>query len=432
MTRLHGWGGYPFIEADVITPTTRSECQKPVQDNTLIARGMGRSYGDSANAPTVLQTTCLDHYIDFDQTIGLLTCEAGITIRDLLPLIVPQSWFVPVTPGTSYVTIGGAIASDVHGKNHHGAGTFGQHVRAITVLLGTGEVVSASRTERPDLFHATCGGMGLTGVILSATIQLVPILSSNIRQCTLKANCLEDACEQFEANAAATYSVAWIDCVARGNALGRSVLMLGEHADDGQLNFTVKNPVTMPIHSPAALLNHWSVSAFNALYYSKAKDQHCATIPLRPFFYPLDSIGQWNRLYGKPGFIQYQCVLPKADGVLNMRALLTKIAESGAGSFLAVLKQFGAQNENLLTFPMAGYTLALDFKLTDQIKKLAVELDAMLIAMGGRLYLSKDALMSEASFKAMYPRWQKFETVRAKYGAVGKFASAQSKRLGLL
>lgn len=431
MTRLHGWGGYPVIEADVITPTTRSGCQKLVQNNTLIARGMGRSYGDSANATTVLQTTYLDHYIVFDQTTGLLTCEAGVTIGNLLQLIVPQGWFVPVTPGTSYVTIGGAIASDVHGKNHHGAGTFGQHIRTITMLLGTGEVVTTSPAERPDLFHATCGGMGLTGIILSAMIQLLPIQSCNIAQRTLKATCLEDACAQFEANTDATYSVAWIDCVARGKALGRSVLMLGEHANDGHLNFTARNSIAMPVHAPAALLNHWSVSVFNAIYYGIAKDQHSATIPLQSFFYPLDSIGQWNRLYGNPGFIQYQCVLPKADGIKNMRALLTKIAESGAGSFLSVLKQFGEQNDNLLSFPMAGYTLALDFKFTDAIKKLTRELDAMVIHMGGRLYLSKDALMTEQSFKATYPRWQEFEAVRDKYGAIGRFASTQSKRLGL-
>lgn len=431
MTRLHGWGGYPLIDATVINPPTLAGCKRLVEDHTLIARGQGRSYGDSANASTVLQTTYLDHYLAFDKTTGLLACEAGLSIHELLQLIVPQGWFVPVTPGTSYVTIGGAIASDVHGKNHHGAGTFGQHVRSITLMLGSGDIVTTSPTERPDLFHATCGGMGLTGIILNATIRLIPIQSSNIAQRTLKASCLEEVCTQFEATAEATYSVAWIDCVARGQALGRSVLMLGEHSTDGQLGYTVKKPITMPVYAPAVMLNRWSVSAFNALYYCKARVQQSQTIPMQLFFYPLDSIGQWNRLYGKPGFIQYQCVIPKAYGIRNMRTMLTKISESGASSFLAVLKQFGTQNNNLLSFPMAGYTLALDFKLTHRIKKLVSELDAMVIDMGGRLYLSKDALMSEQTFKTTYPRWQEFEAVRAKYGAIGKFASRQSKRLGL-
>ena len=225
---IHGWGGYPTIDAQVITPNSLSSCHKPIEIQPLIARGMGRSYGDSANAPTVLQTTYLDHFIAFDKVRGLLTVEAGVTIREILKLIVPNGWFIAVTPGTSFVTIGGAIASDVHGKNHHVMGTFGQHLQSVTMLLGTGEIVTTSPTERPDLFHATCGGMGLTGLILTATIKLISIHSATITQTTIKTSCLEEACEQFEANCAATYSVAWIDCLARGKELGRSVLMLGE------------------------------------------------------------------------------------------------------------------------------------------------------------------------------------------------------------
>ncbi len=428
--KIHGWGGYPMTEASVIEPLSLSTCKDYLQ-SPLIPRGMGRSYGDSANASTVLQTTYLDHFIAFDHTSGLITLEAGVLIRDVLKVIVPKGWFIPVTPGTSYVTVGGAIASDVHGKNHHVTGTFGQHIRSMTLLLGTGEIVTTCLTENPDLFHATCGGMGLTGVILMATIQLIPIQSAAITQTTIKTSCLEEVCEAFEENSGATYSVAWIDCITMGKGLGRSVLMLGEHANYGEREINLKEPAQVPIHTPSFLLNKATVSAFNALYFGKSPELKKETVSMLPFFYPLDAIGGWNKLYGRAGFVQYQFVLPKTDGVTNMHRILQRIAESGAGSFLAVLKHFGEANNNLLSFPMAGYTLALDFKLTNMTIDLLKSLDDMVVGMGGRIYLTKDALMSERSFKKTYPNWQEFESVRHKYGAIGKFASTQSQRLGL-
>jgi len=431
-TTISGWGGYPKQDAQVLSPSSCSALQSQALTHpSFIARGMGRSYGDSANAPVVVQTTYCDHFLAFDANTGLLTAEAGIMLRDILRVIVQQGWFLPVTPGTSYVTLGGAIASDVHGKNHHVAGTFGQHVKSMTLLLGTGEVVTVSPTEHADLFHATCGGMGLTGVILSATIQLIPIQSAFITQKTIKADCIEAACEAFEANSRATYSVAWIDCLAKGKELGRSVLMVGEHADSGSLDLTIKDPIAVPVHTPAALLNSMTMKAFNTAYWTKTKDNKTQTVPLMPYFYPLDAIGGWNKLYGKVGFVQYQFVLPKTDGITNMRQILTQIAQSGQGSFLAVLKQFGAANDNLLSFPIEGYTLALDFKMTPSTIPLLHKLDDMVADMGGRVYLAKDAVMREVSFKTTYPNWEQFELVRQKYGAIGKFASAQSKRLGL-
>jgi len=431
-TTISGWGGYPTQEAQVITPLSLSAYKASLQHYpSVIARGMGRSYGDSANAATVLQTTYCDHFIAFDAASGLLTVEAGVTLREILKVTVRNGWFLPVTPGTSFVTVGGAIASDVHGKNHHIAGTFGQHVVSITMLLGTGEVVTTSPTQLPDLFHATCGGMGLTGVILTATIKLIPIKSAYINQRTIKAGSIEEACEAFEANSSSTYSVAWIDCLATGRHLGRSVLMVGEHADSGGLNLKIKNPITVPIYTSAALLNSVTMRAFNKAYWAKSAHNKSQTVPLLPYFYPLDAIGGWNKLYGKAGFVQYQFVLPKADGVGNMRKILTQIAQSGAGSFLAVLKQFGPANQNLLSFPIEGYTLALDFKMSASVIGLLSGLDDMVADMGGRVYLTKDAVMREASFKTTYSKWQEFEAVRQKYGAIGKFASAQSKRLGL-
>jgi len=429
---ISGWGNYPRQDAQVITPLSPSAYQiQLAKCPSAIARGMGRSYGDSANASVVIQTTYSDHFIAFDNVTGLLAVEAGVLLRDILKVTVKQGWFLPVTPGTSFVTVGGAIASDVHGKNHHVVGTFGQHVVSITMLLGTGEVVTTSPTQLPDLFHATCGGMGLTGVILSAAIQLIPIKSAHISQRTIKAGCIEAACEAFEANSSANYSVAWIDCLATGKGLGRSVLMTGEHADNGGLDLPIKDPITMPAHTPAALLNSVTMRAFNNAYWAKASNNKNQNMSLLPYFYPLDVIGGWNKLYGKAGFVQYQFVLPKTDGVANMRQILTNIAKTGQGSFLAVLKQFGPANQNLLSFPIEGYTLALDFKMSQSTIDLLQRLDDMVAGMGGRVYLTKDAVMREVSFKTTYPNWERFEGVRHKYGAIGKFASVQSQRLGL-
>lgn len=431
--KIYGWGKYPAIDAKVLLPQTHVDCANYLKSNEIVLpRGMGRSYGDSANSPTVIESTYLDHFIEFDDATGILACEAGASIREILQLIVPKGWFVPVTPGSSFVTIGGAIASDVHGKNHHLSGTFSEHLLSFDLMLGSGEIISVTKDNYPDLFRATCGGMGLTGMILSASFQCKPIQSSRIIQSTIKTNCLEEVCEQFEENHASTYSVAWIDCLAKGKQLGRSLLMLGEHSQDGTLELGKKKSQNLPIDMPQSLLNHYSIKVFNALYYhrvfSKTKTE---TISFEPYFYPLDAIGNWNRLYGKAGFVQYQFVLPKVVGVKGLRQILEVIVKSGKGSFLAVLKAFGRANENYLSFPIEGYTLALDFKMSEGTVQLIKQIDSMVVELGGRIYLTKDALMTEASFKKTYPQWEQFEEVRAKFGAIGKFASSQSKRLGL-
>lgn len=431
-TKISGWGNYPRQESECVTlPSASSLCSAVNQVGSLLPRGRGRSYGDSANAPKVLVTSLCDHFIFFDELTGELSAESGITLREILSVIVPKGWFLPVTPGTSYATLGGAIASDVHGKNHHIAGTFGEHVTSLNLVLGTGELITTSRREHADLFHATCGGMGLTGIIISATIQLIPVGSSFISQQSIKAACIEEACDAFEDYKDATYSVAWIDCLARGKQLGRSVLMLGEHAKVGGLDIELKEPVELPFTTPSQLLNSVTMRTFNNAYWYQAKDLFHQITPLMPYFYPLDAIGNWNRLYGKDGFLQFQCVIPKNGGVANMRRLLADIADSGHGSFLAVLKQFGRANSNLLSFPAEGYTLALDFKVNDSTMQMFKRLEAITLEMGGRLYLAKDAVMQEKTFKASYPNWEEFEDVREKYGAIGKFSSAQSKRLGL-
>lgn len=429
---ISGWGNYPQKKTQLLKPSSRSKLRINLQkQKSLISRGMARSYGDSSIASVVMQTTYLDHFIEFDPNSGLLTAEAGITLREILKVIVPMGWFIPVTPGTSYVTLGGAIASDVHGKNHHIAGTFSHHVKFMDILLGTGEIVTASSADNIDLFKATCGGMGLTGIIICATIQLTPIHSSQIRQKTIKTNCIEATCEAFEENSSSTYSVAWVDCLTKGKNLGRSVLVLGEHVDNGDLKLGMRDPINVPDYVPSTLINSITMKIFNSVYWYKAKNNHQEVVSLIPYFYPLDAIGYWNKLYGKVGFLQYQCVIPKVNGITNLRKLLVEISKYGESSVLAVLKNLGKANDNFLSFPTEGYTLALDFKLTTSIIKLLHQLDNLVIEMGGRVYLTKDAIMQESTFKIMYPKWKEFEFVRQKYGAIGKFSSNQSKRLGL-
>ncbi|MBI5257582.1 MAG: FAD-binding oxidoreductase [Burkholderiales bacterium] len=430
---LHGWGRYPRLEAQVARPRAAADCAGLLAGpGPLIARGLGRSYGDSALAAQVLSTASLDHFQAFDPATGVLRCEAGVSLADILRCFVPRGWFLPVTPGTRFVTVGGAIASDVHGKNHHLDGTFANHVRSLVLLLGNGECVTASPGENAELFHATCGGMGLTGIILGAEIQLQAIRSSEIVETTLRCPDLGSVLQAFDTHARARYSVAWIDCLARGARLGRSLLMLGDHAQEGPLGLQPGAPLPVPVDLPAGLLNRSTMRAFNALYYRRVRQARSTRrIPFEPFFYPLDALANWNRLYGRPGFVQYQFVLPRSAGLAGLREVLERIAASGRGSFLAVLKVFGPANRNLLSFPTEGYTLALDFKAEPAVFELLDTLDRSVLQHGGRLYLTKDARMSEATFKAGYPQWQAFEDVRARWFAHGRFASAQSRRLGL-
>jgi decaprenylphospho-beta-D-ribofuranose 2-oxidase len=330
------------------------------------------------------------------------------------------------------VTVGGAIASDVHGKNHHKAGCFSECVHSFTLMLPDGRVVTCSREEHRELFLATCGGMGLTGVILTATFRLQPVQSAYIRETIIRSQNLEEIFNLFRENQGATYSVAWIDCLAKGDRLGRSVLMLGEHADSGPLTPLPVRTFSMPMDLPGGLLNRYSVSWFNHLYYQRSPVfVEGRLAPLEGFFFPLDKIAHWNRLYGRKGFTQYQLVLPLAASFAGLTQILQKIGAAGLGSFLAVLKLFGPENDNYLSFPLAGYTLALDFKIEDRLFPLLDELDRVVVDHGGRLYLTKDVRMPQEVFQKGYPRWEQFAELRARYGLPAKFNSLQSRRLGV-
>lgn len=431
---LTGWGKYPRTDAQVIRPVSARDIAEIRADDAtpVIARGMGRSYGDSSLSARVIDTRSLDYFVSFDDSSGILTCAAGVTLADILQVFVPKGWFLPVTPGTRFITVGGAIASDVHGKNHHIEGSFCDHILSFTLATAGRGVVHCSRESQPELFTATCGGMGLTGIILEATFKMRPISSAYIEQTTLKAANLGEALALFDAHASATYSVAWIDCLASGSRLGRALLSLGQHARHGELRPGTAPGPGIPFDMPAAMLNRYSVAAFNALYYSRVrKAGNKALVHYQPFFYPLDGISHWNRLYGRRGFLQYQFVLPRSAGPEPLAAILKRIADSGKGSFLAVLKTFGRGNDNLLSFPIEGYTLALDFKMDNSVLPLLNELDAMVSSYSGRIYLAKDARMSESTFKKGYPAWEKFRKIRQEWGADNLFHSLQSRRLGL-
>lgn len=440
--KLSGWGRYPTIEATLVRPDTAADVSAAITAAaSLIARGNGRSYGDAAlNAACTLDMRRLNRLLAFDPETGLLACEAGTLLADIVAVFLPRGWFPPVTPGTRLVTVGGMVAADVHGKNHHGAGSFGDHVAWLDLALADGTVARCAPDRNRDLFDATIGGMGLTGVILAVAFRLRRVETDLIRQTILKARDLEEAMALFAAHRHATYSVAWIDCLARGDRLGRSLILLGEHvaaADlpagrrDRPFEPPKRRAVTVPFDLPAVALNGRVVAAFNSLYYRRGKPG-ASLVGIEPYFYPLDAIGHWNRLYGRGGFVQYQFVLPLAASGDGMRAILSRIAAAGRGSFLAVLKPFGkvATRPASLSFPREGYTLALDFPATAATFSLLAALDAIVADLGGRLYLAKDA-RGPAAMLAGYPELDAFRAVRDRVDPTHRFSSLQSQRIGL-
>ena len=324
-------------------------------------------------------------FLGFDEEKGILHIEAGVLLSEILEALVPRGWFLKVTPGTKLITVGGAIASDVHGKNHHVGGCFSECVESFTIMLADGEVVTCTKETTPDLWKATCGGMGLTGVILSAKITLKKINSQYIDQTTIKTKNLKETFEAFEAYKEKPYSVAWIDCLAKGDAIGKCLLMVGDFKDDGKLDYKLKPQKTIPFNFPSFALNNWSVRAFNWLYYGKSKaGVSQQTVDIDTFFYPLDAIGHWNRIYGKNGFTQYQFILPKETSYEGLEEILTAISDSGKGSFLAVLKLYGKANDNWLSFPIEGYSLALDFKIEKGLFELLDSLDEIVLKYKGQ------------------------------------------------
>lgn len=413
------WGRYPVVAQSAVALHWRDQ-PLPIGEydgKTFLPYGNGRSYGDSClNADGVLlDCRGLDRFIAFDREQGVLRCEAGVMLADILELIVPQGWFLPVTPGTRFVTVGGAIANDVHGKNHHRAGTFGRHVRAFELQRSGGNRLLCTPEQNSDWFQATVGGLGLTGLITWAELVLKPILGPCIDEEVIRFRSLDEFFElSEESDQRFEYTVAWIDCLASGNSLGRGLFIRGNHSESTASRRASRSArsVVFPVDPPFSLLNSLTLWTFNALYYRKQRaDRTRHLTHYEPFFYPLDAVREWNRIYGSKGFFQYQCVVPRDRGGETMAELLGRIAASGTGSFLAVLKAFGdLPSPGLLSFPRKGLTLALDFpNKGDKTHELMDQLDEVTGSAGGAVYPAKDARMNAADFQRYFPQWRELE-----------------------
>lgn len=427
---ISNWGNFPKADSRIYEPDRLEYVESFVAKNhSIIARGNGRCYGDASLSDNVISTLSLNKFIDFDIQNGVLECESGVLLDDILELIVPKGFFLPVTPGTRFITVGGALASDVHGKNHHRDGCFSDWVLSFRLLREDGQILSCEpKGNNAELFWATAGGMGLTGIILSVRFKLITIESSYIRQESIKAKNLDEVFKLFDESQDWPYTVAWIDCLQKGKNLGRSILMRGAHATiqdlspkqrERPLRIFGKALFSVPIYFPGFVLNPLVVKLFNLLYYFKQLKTKSSFINnYNSFFYPLDSVGAWNKIYGKNGFIQYQFVLPLDVSRQGMQEVLETIAASNQGSFLAVLKLFGKNNPQAYNaFPLEGYTLALDFKRNKILPRLVRDLDAIVAKYGGRIYRAKDS-MSDA---ALTDYLQNTDSER--------FDSAQNKRI---
>jgi FAD/FMN-containing dehydrogenase len=412
------WGNFPYHPQTTTQINWIGELENSYQklNMSFLPFGCGRSYGDSclASSDKVLALSSLNKFISMDWDNGVLEAEAGVTLANIIDTCLLKGWFLPVTPGTKYVTLGGAIANDVHGKNHHTAGTFGCHVLSFVLYREDKGFVECSLSENSDLYHATIGGLGLTGVIVKVKVKLKKVSSSNMLQKCIKFESLQ---EFFDLSAAYDdkyeYTVSWIDCLSGKNARGH--FMVADHADDGVLEISDKFKLNFPIQSPVSLVNKLTLKPFNTLYYNKQRVKEVnAKVGYEPFFYPLDGILNWNRMYGKKGFQQYQCVVDHENGYDAIHNILKEIKSAGTGSFLAVLKVFGdVKSPGLLSFPKKGVTLALDFPQTkDGNGDLFNRLDSIVAKNNGRLYPAKDAHMSAALFKKSYLNWQQLEKLR--------------------
>lgn len=422
--KISGWGRYPAPEScRVVRPDMMREIELP--EDQFIARGLGRSYGDAAmnRDRYVISMERLNRFLAFDGEHGIVTVEAGVTLEEVLEYFIPRGWFLPVTPGTKYVTVGGCVACDVHGKNHHRDGSFGEHVNRIKLMLADGSIVKCGPKEHPEIFWATVGGMGLTGLILEVTFRLIPIRSSFMNVCYRLTQNLDDTLKQLKEADEENYSVAWID----GFSPGRGVLMFAEHASFESLEVRNTDPITLPWGAMGKCFNPYSMRVFNMLYYFLYRNkQGRQIIDYNHYFYPLDGVNQWNRIYGKKGFLQYQCVFPHDRAKEGIQTLLSQ----GLNPYLIVIKCFGKGNPGYLSFPMEGVTIAMDLPnqgptLFEKLKRL----DRVVLGLGGRIYLAKDACLEPEVFERMYPRLEEWLKVKESVDPQWRIQSDLSKRL---
>jgi decaprenylphospho-beta-D-ribofuranose 2-oxidase len=450
LTTLTGWGRTAPSVASVVSIDAESVADTVAMahkssDRGALARGLGRSYGDAAQngGGVVMRLAGVADDVIIDEVENTITVGAGVSVDDLLRVIVPRGYFVPVTAGTRFITIGGAIASDIHGKNHHGEGSFGSHVRELRMLLADGSVTVISPTVQPELFWATIGGMGLTGVILETTINVWPIETSRCVVDTMRANDLDHIlAEMEEGDDRYRYAVAWIDLMAKGRHLGRSILSRGDHATLDQLSGKdLRSPreyhagliMSVPPVVPMSAMNRATIKVFNEMWFRKAPKLRIGEIQSIPdYFHPLDMIGAWNRVYGPHGFVQYQILVPYGEEHA-LRVIIERLASSGAASFVTVLKRFGAANPAPLSFPAPGWTLTLDIPAgTKGLSPMLHELDRVVLDAGGRHYMAKDSHTTPEAIRRGYPRLAEWQAVRNSVDPDGVWQSDLGRRLGLI
>lgn len=418
MKKYESWGRYPKASHTVQYISSGVESLPAIEGKqSVLPYAQGRSYGDSClnNGGMLLDTSGLNQVLAFDEENGVLRCEGGTTLDTILDLIVPKGWFLPIVPGTKFISVGGALANDIHGKNHHCEGTLGSHVLQFELLRSDGSRRICSSTQNPDWFESTIGGLGLTGLIVWAEFSLKPIKSSMIAMESIKFNELtEFFCLSEESDQDYEYIVAWMDCLSKGSSMGRGIFMRGNHAENpnSEVNSSPQGElVNIAFDAPDFLLNSWSIQIFNFLYFHKHLAKRSkAMVHYNQFFFPLDIVGQWNRLYGKRGFLQYQCVVPFDEGYQGIFEIIREITDSGLGSFLTVIKIFGdKRSPGVLSFPRKGVTLAIDFpNKGTAIFTLLEKLDKIVRKYGGSVYPAKDARMSPENFKEFFPQWQEF------------------------
>lgn len=431
-TSLSGWGqlAVPGREA-------RSEDLETLTRDAVLTRGLARSYGDSSlpppSDPVVAATPLADRLLSFDESSGVLRAEAGYSLQDLYRLFIPRGWFTPVSPGTQFVTLGGMVAADVHGKNHHVEGCIGRHIRAVRLRVGTGDIVECSRACEPDLFRATIGGMGLTGHILEVELQLAKIPSPWILGVTHRIHDIDEFLRTLSDTASKwPFTMGWIDCLSRGRQMGRGVLMCGRWAQASEAPQTPPPPrlqLPVPFVCPSWVMGRTVGRIVNEAVYRWHRSKPAHIIHPEKFFYPLDTLMHWHRLYGRRGFTQHQSVLPAKAGPGAVRGLLELLTRQGAASFLCVIKDCGDEGEGLLSFPLRGTSIALDMPIRDETQRIIDSLNEFVIGVGGRIYLAKDAFTRAEHYRAMEPRLETWLAIRRRWDPAGRLRSAQSVRL---
>tara|TARA_B100001093_G_C26852981_1_gene1025995 strand:+ start:2920 stop:4245 length:1326 start_codon:yes stop_codon:yes gene_type:complete len=434
---MSGWGNYPIKNTHVISPNTLEELTEIQKTNNLIARGNGRSYGDCSYSPGLtVDMRAFNKILQFDEENGIIEVEAGVLLSDIIYKYIPKGWFPVVSPGTKFVTIGGMVASDVHGKNHHKDGSFSNCINWFDLLTSSNQVVRCSKEENAELFEWTVGGMGLTGIITRVSFSLKKIETSWISVTNIANKNLHETFEAIEQYNNADYSVAWIDSTSSGKHTGKSILMIGDHASSSNINnkntydISKKKKITFPFFLPNFFLRRFLIKIFNFFYYIIQKRKGTYLSSWDNYFYPLDNINEWNRIYGKRGFFQIQCVFPLKYSKHGVKEILEQSSRIKHSSFLTVLKKFKDQKSNI-SFPMSGYTITLDYPVNDNTKSLVPVLEKIVLRYRGRFYLTKDSVVSQKTFKESDDRLHKFKKFRERMKLTGLYKSYLSSRLDI-